>query len=273
MTKVLKKSEYVNLTGVPETMLWPLWNRAAEAHRKDPLLDDPMSADLVSCIDYDFEGMFGRPHVAHAIRARYCDDLIKCYLGSNPQGTVIALGEGLETGFWRVDNDEVHWYCIDMPESIEVRRRLVPAHERNHLIACSALDESWFEEVPSGVPVFISASGLLMYFTRNQVVELLNKIVAHFKNAELFFDIIPPVFSKKTLRGYKVTKKYTAPQMPFGLSLRDVGRFAEEVPGLIIVEAASYAEPFSGQMKFYEIISLIPWIRNSFAPGLVHAHT
>ena len=31
----------VDLSGVPETMLWPLWNRAAEMRRADRLIDDP----------------------------------------------------------------------------------------------------------------------------------------------------------------------------------------------------------------------------------------
>ncbi|MEM1069122.1 MAG: class I SAM-dependent methyltransferase, partial [Planctomycetota bacterium] len=33
----------VELSGVPETMLWTLHNRATEAMRKDRILDDPKS--------------------------------------------------------------------------------------------------------------------------------------------------------------------------------------------------------------------------------------
>ena len=70
----------VDLSGVPEAMLWTLWNRAAETRRKDRLLDDPMAADLVARLDYDFAGRFGRPSAFHPIRARVCDDLVRAYL-------------------------------------------------------------------------------------------------------------------------------------------------------------------------------------------------
>ena len=63
----------VHLSGVPETLLWPLWNRAAETRRPDRLIVDPMAADLVDRIDYDFAAHFGRPNAFHGIRARMGD--------------------------------------------------------------------------------------------------------------------------------------------------------------------------------------------------------
>ena len=106
----------VDLSGVPETMLWPLWNRAGESRRRDRLLADPMSVDLVGRIDYDFAGHFGPPNVFHAIRARVCDDLIRDYLArAKGKGTVIALGEGLETQLWRVDDKSMNWISVELP--------------------------------------------------------------------------------------------------------------------------------------------------------------
>ena len=70
----------VDLEGVPETMLWPLWHRSYEAQRSDRLIDDPLSIKLVNQIDYDFRASFGRHNRGHGIRARYCDDLIRDFL-------------------------------------------------------------------------------------------------------------------------------------------------------------------------------------------------
>jgi O-methyltransferase involved in polyketide biosynthesis len=36
-----------NLEGVPETMLWALYNRAAEARRPDALIADPLNPPAV----------------------------------------------------------------------------------------------------------------------------------------------------------------------------------------------------------------------------------
>ncbi|MGD9538340.1 MAG: class I SAM-dependent methyltransferase [Alphaproteobacteria bacterium] len=261
----------VTLTGVPETMLWPLWFRAAKAGAADPLLDDPMAIELVRRIDYDFAGTFGRPHIAHAIRARWSDDLIRGFLAAHPGAVVASLGEGLETQFWRVDDGRVQWLSIDLPEAIALRRRLLPAHERLRPIERSALDTAWFDEVPAGAPLFVTAAGLLMYFGERDVVALLRAIAERFPNAELFFDTIPPWFSRKTLKGMKVTERYTAPPMPFALPLGALERFAAQIPGLRILEALTYAEPFPDRMRFFALVSRIRWLKNRIAPGLVHA--
>ena len=49
------------LTDVPETMLWALYNRAAEAGRTDGVLADADSVRIHKSIDYDFQGHFGSP--------------------------------------------------------------------------------------------------------------------------------------------------------------------------------------------------------------------
>jgi O-methyltransferase involved in polyketide biosynthesis len=264
-------SETPSLTGVPETMLWPLWNRAVEARRNNPLLKDPLSAGLVARIDYDFEAMFGKPNVAHAIRASYCDTLVRSFMECHPEGSVVSLGEGLDTQFWRVDNGNVAWFSVDVPESIEVRQRLLPEHKRNTCISVSALDPSWMDQIPAEKPVFICAAGLFMYFERQQVVQLLGQISENFIRAELFFDTIPPIFSRKTMKGYHVTKSYVAPPMPFGIGLADIEKFAAEIPRFKLLSALTYADPYPDKMKFVKFISRIDFLRNNFAPALIHA--
>lgn len=93
----------IDLTGVPETMLWPLWNRAMETRRDDRLIDDPWSARLVEAIDYDFAGRFGKPNRGHGVRSRVGDDLVGDFLERHgDRACVVALGEGLETQYWRL---------------------------------------------------------------------------------------------------------------------------------------------------------------------------
>lgn len=43
-----------NLDGVPETLLIPLWARAQEQSRPDPLIIDPVSEQIVEALNYDF---------------------------------------------------------------------------------------------------------------------------------------------------------------------------------------------------------------------------
>jgi O-methyltransferase involved in polyketide biosynthesis len=44
---------------------------------------------------------------------------------------VVALGEGLETQFWRLDNGRVRWLTVDLPDTMDLRHCWAPltAHD------------------------------------------------------------------------------------------------------------------------------------------------
>ena len=268
-TSVRKGKEGISLQGVPETLLWPLWNRAAEQKRGDRLIDDPLSADLVDRIDYDFEESFGKPNASHAVRARVIDDALKLWLEKNPEGTVISLGEGLDSQFWRVDNGSMHWISVDVAESIDVRKRFLPAEGRMEMVACSALDDLWIKKMPQGSEVFIIMAGLLMYFRENEVRDLLYRVAEHFCDSQVMFDVIPVWFSRKTLKGMKVTKTYTAPPMPWALNYGEYGWFDGIHPRCRIKRKMSYADPFPERMRPYSYLLAFPWLVNRLASGIV----
>lgn len=194
----------VGLTGVPETMLWTLHNRAVEAKRSDGILHDPDCVRIYDSIDYDYQHNFGKPDGTHAERARIFDDAVRAWLAEYPTGTVVELGAGLETQFQRCDNGTVSWICVDVEESITVRERFLPAGPRCRHIACSALDLRWIDEIAPG-PVFITAQGLFMYFSETEVRKLITSIVDRLPGVELMFDAIPPWFSRKTMKGFAKT--------------------------------------------------------------------
>lgn len=264
----------IDLAGVPETMLWPLWNRAYDAKRRDRLIDDPLAVQLVEEIDYDFCKSFGPPNRSHAIRARVCDDLIRAFLEQEGNtACVVALGEGLDTAFWRLGEPDVPWISVDVPEAIETREQLLSTHPSIQSIARSALDLAWLDEVPAGCTPFVSAAGLFMYFQEADVRNLLTAIAERFSDAQLFFDAIPPFFSARTLKGLKLTPSYTAPKMPWGISIDDIESFLTSIGGIEAVRVQTYAEPFPRAMRPYAWLSSIAWLRRTLAPSLVHART
>lgn len=212
----------VDLGGVPETMLWTLYNRAVEARRPDGFLRDPTCVRVCESIDYDYERSFGKPDGWHPTRSRVIDDALRPWLVAHPGGTVVELAAGLETQFQRCDDGRVQWLCVDVPEAIAVRERFLPATERCRHLSKSALDLSWLDEVDGSNGVFVTAQGLLMYFEEAEVRRLLVAIVERFPGVTLMFDTIPRWFSKKTLTGLRKTKAYTAPPMPWGIGQKDL---------------------------------------------------
>lgn len=226
------------LTGVPETTLWTLHNRASEARRADGRLHDPWAVTLFDALDHPYHERFGAPSQSHSLRARCFDAVLRDRLEACPDPVVVALGEGLQTTFWRLGHARVRWYTVDLPEIIALRGRLLPAEEQVRSLATSALDPAWMDAVRTSDPtsVTITAEGLLMYFTPEDALGLIADCAARFPGGQMLVDMIPPVLSRRTLRGWEVTKGYTAPRMPFGITVPDMLALPSTVPGLAGVD-------------------------------------
>ena len=216
----------VRLDGVPETTMCTLWYRATEARSGRGGFADPRALDLVATIDYPFEERFGGaadPSVRLGAqfvgqRARTFDAAVAGALRAGA-GTVVALGEGLETQFWRVDDGRVRWLTVDLPETAAVRAATLgedPPRRRIH--AGSALDADWPDLVGDapGEPVVVVAQGLLMYLPPPGVRRLLVRCAQRFRRGMLLYDTVPHWFAGLATRGrLRSPTGYRAPAMPW----------------------------------------------------------
>ncbi len=178
----------VDLSGVSATLLSNLGRRAAAAQAKRPLLEDPVAVEAARLLDYDFAETRGAS--LHALRVGTFDRAVRRFVRRHPNGTVVALGEGLETQFWRVDNGSVSWLTVDLPAALELRRAVLPAEPRVSSHAGSALTLDWAEEVKPG-PTLLTAQGLLPYFQREDVHRLIAGIAERLPGSTLVFDAVP----------------------------------------------------------------------------------
>ena len=237
----MTKRTPAELTGIPETLLWTLYQRAAEARRPDTILRDPRAVQLVEAIDYPFEDRFGGGELGQwqALRARVFDEQVTQFLAAHRGGTVVALGEGLETQFWRVDDGHVHWLTVDLPETVELRRRLLPPESpRQRMIGASALERTWFDEVHAARGLMITAQGLLMYLDPADVHRLVGTVADRFPGSTMVLDGVPPWFSARTLEG-RMTRAggaYTAPPMPWALDDAERDRLRALRPGIVLTD-------------------------------------
>jgi len=177
-----------------------------------------MAEGIVQRIDYPFAERFGKgfqlqPQI-QALRALTFDAEVRDFLRDHPRGTVVALGEGLETQFWRVDNGSVTWLTVDLPESVALRRRLLPMAERQEVFAGSALDPKWTERVDRANGVIITAQGLLMYLPPERVREIISMCANAFPGGTMVFDSLPPWMAEAVLR---VTGPFRPPPLPWTL--------------------------------------------------------
>lgn len=253
----------LNLNGIPETLLWPLYNRAAEARRSDACLHDPLAVQIADTIDYPFEKNFGRPDEYHVLRAIRFDEQVRRYLQDFPNSTIVALGEGLETQVRRIDNGRLKWLAVDLPETIAARNLFLQETDRHRHLACSALDFRWMEQVDKSPGVFITAQGILMYFEPESVRGLIAACAERFPGGRMMFDLIPRWFSENTLRGYRTTRSYTTPRMPFGLNVDEIPSIRSFHPNISDVEEIGLGRGRSMHFRFVmPVRNWVPVIRN-----------
>ncbi|MGZ4905242.1 MAG: class I SAM-dependent methyltransferase [Halobacteriota archaeon] len=181
----------VTLRAVEETLFLPLWCRAYESLSQS-LLYDPIAIELVNSVDYDFSVLDAQLNpvirLASVARAIQCDSVLKTYISNHPRASVIDLGAGLDTGFYRVDNGMIEWYDLDLPNVIALRQQLLPPPERVHSIPKSLLDISWCDDIVNiGGGVCAVAGAVLGYFSEAQVKKLFLALADRLPGTELVF--------------------------------------------------------------------------------------
>lgn len=224
------------LTGVSETALLTLNGRAHQARRPDAIIDDPLAIELVDSIDFDFDKFGRRKGQEMALRSLAFDQAARRYLSTHPSATVVALAEGLQTSFWRLDaalpGARFRWLTVDLPPIIELRERLLPASDRITVRAQSALDYSWMDAVDPTDGVFITAEGLLMYLQPDEALGLITECASRFPGGQMIFDLPPVLVKKFAPKGMRSSRHYRVPPMPFSLSPAELAGLAHTVPGI-----------------------------------------
>jgi O-methyltransferase involved in polyketide biosynthesis len=105
---------------------------------------------------------------------------------------VVEIGTGLNTRFDRVDNGRVRWIDLDLPDTIELRRRFFTDTARRHMMAGSALDEDWLDAVAAQPgPYFFAVEGVLAYLPEADVHRVLSRIAQRFGGALVALDSYP----------------------------------------------------------------------------------
>jgi O-methyltransferase involved in polyketide biosynthesis len=180
-------------------LLGTLHARALDSQAPHSILRDEHARTLVERLDYDFATLGLRPLDAMrvAVRAAQLDAWAEDFMRRNPDAVVLHLACGLDTRFDRLQPPPgVRWYDLDLPEVIELRRRLLPAHGNCHVIASSVLDPAWLTTVPDDSPVLVIAEGLTQYLPKSQGTHLLRTLADRFPRGEMIFDI----FSRLAIR-------------------------------------------------------------------------
>ncbi len=188
----MSDSNGIILGNVQETMLLPLWGRAAETQKQKPLLTDEKALSIIKSIPYDFTSIsknIRKLSMASWIaRSIYFDKKITGFIKEHPDATVVNIGCGLDTTFDRIDNGKINWIDLDLPDAIDLRRKYIPESLRRRFIAKSVFDISWYGSLENSENVMLLIAGVLYYFSEPEVKKLFSDIHLFIPGSEMIFD-------------------------------------------------------------------------------------
>lgn len=266
------KAEKVDFTGVQSTMLVTLFLRALDAKEAKSVLGDRFAAEAVERIAYDWTKI-DKPNMARnrfpvVLRAKQFDEWTTEFLRRHPDATVLHLACGLDSRAFRLDLPAgVRWFDVDLPDVMELRRKLYQETDGYRMISASVTDEAWLAEISAGKPALILAEGLLMYLHEAEVRQLLRRLTDHFQSGELILDGVLPWVVKMTqiLKNY-LSRWYRYPA--YWTAIRDGSDIERWNPRMRhrdnVAVMASYQQiPTPALRRFYQASSRIGWFRNS----------
>ncbi|MGZ4913277.1 MAG: class I SAM-dependent methyltransferase [Halobacteriota archaeon] len=112
----------------------PPWGRAKISQEWPSLFHDRQAVRLFKHIDDDFssidEALGLEGAAVQAAYAKQFDDKVRSCVARHPEASVVNLGAGLDTAFYRVDNGTLRWCDLDLPTVMALRSELLPAPER-----------------------------------------------------------------------------------------------------------------------------------------------
>ena len=247
----------IKLSGVPETMLQPVYARAKESRGRGAI-HDAKAEEIIEKLDYNFS-LADKDTAMHSgviARTIVLDRMTKEWLASHPGAVVVNIACGLDTRCYRMSGN-AHWYNLDLPETMAVREKLLPESGTISQIAMSAM-EDWGSEISEqNVQVLIVIEGLTMYLNAKDVQQIFAVISSRFSQATIFVETMNPMIVKRFKE-----KSIEGSHAKFTWGIKNGKALAELLPGFRFMEEHSLTEGMAVFAPIYKLLDKLPTVRN-----------
>ena len=273
----------IKISDVSETLLLTLYAHALESQSKNPILNDPKAVEIMQKMNKELsrsknklhkrlvKGKLGRKLVVHvSIRAKKYDDYVRNFLKHSPDGVVVNIGCGLDTRFSRIDNGQVNFYDLDLPEVIEIKRKFLEESDRYHFIPSSVFNYEWMTPLLQDVkgPFMFIAEGVFMYLEKAYVKSLVLKLQSQFPGSELVCEVVNDLWLSKPLKrlvNFKLQKElHLGKDATYNFGIRDNKEMEGWNPGIKLLDDWSYfdsQEKKLGWLRLFRHIKLFRTIQ------------
>ncbi len=231
---------------IQETALIPLAIKASETARPNARIKDLKAKEIIDSLGVDVSKF--DPFLSHegvVARTILYREPLKELLNKYPDAVCINLGCGFDDKFSQVDNGSVRWFDVDLPDQIDVRRKVYEDRERCVMLEGNALNGDWTRSIPKADMVIVVMEGVLEYFSKEQVKTCLNMLCDSFPHGYLLAELHSP-FLEKNSKHHDAVKNTNA---TFGWGTKSGREYLELEPRMTLVSETSY----NAEMKKYTI--------------------
>jgi O-methyltransferase involved in polyketide biosynthesis len=216
-----------NLQAIAETLIIPLVARIYVSKRFPDYFYDQTALSLEKEITNQNIQKNSSEYFYLASVARYynLDYMTKKFLATHKQCNVINLGAGLETAYFRLNNNHDLFYEVDLTEVIEKRRTMLGEHSNDILISGDMFRLDWLRSINKSLPSLLVVSGVFQYYHEKKIIEFIHELQRAFPDGELIFDAT----NEKGLKyANKYVKKTGHTSAPMYFSVNDGTKFAHK---------------------------------------------
>ena len=217
--------EKVNVTGVPETMVQTLYARAKETKKQNAKIKDEIAVELVE---------------KHA------------------NTVVINIACGLDTRCYRMERKYLHWYNVDLPETMKIRSQFLTETGPVYQIAKSAMDESYVDDIDyHGENVLVIIEGLTMYLCEKDIRKMFSIIEKSFQKVTVMVETMSPFVVKHVKE-----KSIEGSNAKFTWGVKNGKELQRIIPAFSVRQEVSLIEGMKELMPIYHVIGKFPIVRN-----------
>ena len=182
------------LQDVSKTSIWTLRCRAEEHLHPKGLFQDDKAIEWMSRVTWpqELDGWYSDyARMGVCIRTKALDTLVQKYLSRAPSSLVVELGCGLSSRYHRIATEQCQWLDFDRPDVIQARKELDPETSSHTYLSGDLMNFAWMDSLDGKQPdeLIFLAEGLLMYFEREQVIDLIANMKQRFPGAVFIFDV------------------------------------------------------------------------------------
>lgn len=225
---------------IQETALVTLAIRASETARPNPRIRDEAAREIIDALGVDVRGY--DPFLSHegvVARTIMFADALRALIRRHPDAVCVNLGCGFDDKFSQVDNGQVVWFDVDLPEQIALRRKVFSDRPRCTMLEGNALDGAWTKGLPQDrSATIIVVEGVLEYFTKEQTATCLTMLCDHIPHGYLVCEM-NSMFMVRHSRHHDAIKNTNA---EFKWGTESGAEFVELEPRLTLLAERSYNE-------------------------------